>query len=81
MSRLEFQRSVQDLDKIAKFVTGETQEDTEENDGMDKAAQALGRKDGRESVRSMTTEQPSEVARNAVVKRWGKKLAAVLTLI
>ena len=56
--------------KVAKVATGEVEEDTED-DGKDKAAQALGRKGGKARAAKMTPEQRSEIARKAAKKRWG----------
>lgn len=55
--------------KVAKIATGEVEEDTEE-DGKDKAAQALGRKGGKARAKKMTPEQRAEIARKAAEARW-----------
>ena len=59
--------------KVAKIATGEIEEDTEADDGKDKAAQALGRKGGKARAAKMTPEQRSEIARRAAKKRWKKR--------
>ncbi len=56
---------------IAKIATGEV-EDTVEDDGKDKAAQALGRKGGAARAAKLTPERRSEIARKAAAKRWSK---------
>jgi hypothetical protein len=58
--------------KVAKIATGEVEEDLEEEDGKDKAAQALGRKGGKARAAKMTPERRAEIARKAARKRWGK---------
>lgn len=55
---------------VAKIATGEV-DDTPEDDGKDKAAQALGRKGGAARASSMTPERRAEIARKAAAKRWG----------
>lgn len=54
---------------VAKIATGEIEEPTED-DGKDKAAQALGRKGGAARASKLTPEQRSEIARKAAAKRW-----------
>lgn len=54
---------------VAKIATGEIEEPTED-DGKDKAAQALGRKGGAARASKLTPEQRSEIAREAAAKRW-----------
>lgn len=56
---------------VAKIATGEA-EDTVNDDGKDKAAQALGRKGGKARAEAMTPERRAEIARKAAAKRWGK---------
>ncbi len=58
--------------KVMRVATGEVEEDTEEDDGKDKAAQALGRKGGKARAAKMTPEERSEIARKAAQKRWEK---------
>jgi hypothetical protein len=55
---------------IARIATGEV-EDTPEDDGKDKAAQAMGRKGGKARADAMTAEQRAEIARKAAKARWG----------
>ncbi len=43
--------------KVAKIATGEIEEDTEEEDGKDKAAQALGRKGGKKGGKARWANQ------------------------
>ena len=57
--------------KVMKIATGEIEEDIDD-DGKDKAAQALGRKGGKARAAKLTAEQRSEIARKAAQKRWGK---------
>ena len=54
---------------VAKIATGEI-EDVIEDDGKDKAAQALGRKGGKARAEKMTAEQRSEIAKKAASARW-----------
>lgn len=56
--------------QIAKIATGEIEEGAE-NDGKDKAAQAMGRKGGAARASKLTPEQRREIARKAAAKRWG----------
>ena len=55
---------------VAKIATGEIEEQTDDDDGKDKAAQALGRKGGKARAAKLTAEQRSEIARKAAAKRW-----------
>lgn len=57
--------------RVMEIATGQADEEYEE-DGKDKAAQALGRKGGRARADRMTAERRSEIARQAAAKRWGK---------
>lgn len=57
--------------KVARIATGED-EDTIEDDGKDKAAQALGKKGGKARAEKLTAEQRKEIARKAAAKRWAK---------
>ena len=59
--------------RVMQIATGEVEENTEADDGKDKAAQALGRKGGKARAESMTSEQRSEIARKAAAKRWTSK--------
>lgn len=54
---------------VGKIATGEI-EDAVDDDGKDKAAQALGRKGGKARAESMTQERRAEIARKAAAKRW-----------
>lgn len=58
--------------RVAKILTGEIEEDTGQDDGKDKNAQALGRKGGAARAKSMTAERRAEIAKAAAAKRWGK---------
>ena len=55
--------------QIAKIATGEIEEGAED-DGKDKAAQAMGRKGGAARASKLTPEQRKEIARKAAAKRW-----------
>lgn len=55
---------------VAKIATGEI-DDVPDDDGKDKAAQAMGRKGGKARAQAMTPEQRTEVARKGAAKRWG----------
>ena len=57
---------------VARIATGEI-EDTSEDDGKDKAAQALGKKGGAARAASMTPERRAEIARAAAAKRWQRE--------
>lgn len=57
--------------RVAKILTGEIEEDTGQDDGKDKNAQALGRKGGAARAKSMTPERRAEIAKKAAAKRWG----------
>jgi hypothetical protein len=54
---------------VAKIATGQI-EDTVEDDGKDKAAQAMGRKGGEARAAKLTPKQRSEIAKKAAAKRW-----------
>jgi hypothetical protein len=56
---------------IAKIATGEVKDGVEE-DGKDKAAQALGRKGGKARAENLTKGQRTEIAKKAAEKRWQK---------
>jgi len=56
---------------VAKIATGEA-EDTVEDDGKDKAAQALGKKGGKARAEKLTADQRAEIARKAAAGRWKK---------
>ena len=57
--------------RVARIATGEEPE-VIEDDGKDKAAQALGKKGGAARAKSMTPERRAEIARKAAEKRWAK---------
>ena len=57
--------------KVARIATGE-EADTVEDDGKDKAAQALGKKGGKARADAMTPERRAEIAKRAAASRWGK---------
>lgn len=56
---------------IGKIATGEV-EDTQEGDGKDPAAKAMGKKGGAARAASMTPERRAEIARKAATKRWSR---------
>lgn len=56
---------------IAKIATGEI-DDVPEDDGKDKAAQAMGKKGGKARASKLTAERRREIARKAAAKRWSK---------
>ena len=58
--------------KVMKIATGEIDEDIDD-DGKDKAAQALGRKGGKARAERMSPKQRSEIAKKAAQARWKKK--------
>ena len=53
---------------VARIATGEIEEPVED-DGKDKAAQALGRKGGKARAAKLTPDRRSEIARKAAAKR------------
>lgn len=57
---------------VGRIATGEV-DDTPEDDGKDKAAQAMGRKGGKARAASMTPEKRAEIARKAAIRRWHPK--------
>lgn len=57
---------------IGRIATGGVEE-TPEDDGKDKAAQAMGRKGGKARADGMTPERRTEIARKAASKRWSKQ--------
>ena len=56
---------------VGKIATGEIA-DAAEDDGKNKAAQALGRMGGAARAKSLTKKQRSEIARKAAAKRWDR---------
>jgi hypothetical protein len=57
--------------RVAKILTGEIEEDTGQDDGKDKAAQAMGKKGGAARRDKLSPERRAEIAREAARKRWG----------
>ena len=55
--------------RVMQIATGEAEEEYDD-DGKDKAAQALGRKGGKARASKLTPERRSEIARKAAAKRW-----------
>jgi hypothetical protein len=58
--------------RVAKILTGEVEEDTGDDDGKDKGAQALGRKGGAARRDKLSPERRAEIAKQAAAKRWTK---------
>ncbi len=56
--------------KVAKIATGEIEEDIDD-DGKNKAAQALGRLGGQARAAKLSKKRRAEIARKAAKKRWG----------
>ena len=56
--------------KVMKIATGEIKEDTAEDDGKNKAAQALGRLGGRARAKKLSKKKRSEIAKKAAKARW-----------
>ncbi len=56
--------------RVMQIATGEAEEEYDD-DGKDKAAQALGRKGGKARAAKLTPERRSEIAKKAAAKRWG----------
>jgi hypothetical protein len=54
---------------VAKIATGEIED---EREALSSAAAELGRKGGQKRAENLTPERRAEIARAAVVKRWGK---------
>ncbi len=59
--------------RVAKILTGEIVEETDADDGKDKAAQALGKKGGAARRAKLSPERRAEIARNAAATRWGRQ--------
>ena len=57
--------------KVMQIATGEIEEDIDD-DGKNKAAQALGRKGGQARAGKLTAEQRRQIARKAAETRWAK---------
>lgn len=62
--------------KVMKIATGEIEEETEPEDGKDKAAQALGRKGGAARAAKLSKKRRAEIARKAANRRWQKARTA-----
>lgn len=57
---------------VARIATGEI-DDTPNDDGKDKSAQAMGKKGGAARAASMTPEQRKAIALQAALTRWSKE--------
>lgn len=55
--------------KVARIATGEIEEDLDEN-GKNKAAQALGRLGGKARASKMSAKRRKEIAKKAAKARW-----------
>ena len=55
--------------KVMKIATGEIEEDVDD-DGKDKAAQALGRKGGKARAQVLSPKRRKEIAKKAAKARW-----------
>lgn len=58
--------------KFMRILIGEVPEDFGPETGKSKAAQELGRVDGKKRAENMTPERRAEIAQKAAAKRWGK---------
>ncbi len=58
--------------RVAQIATGEVDEETEADDGKDKAAQSMGRRGGKARAEKLTADQRTEIAKKAAAKRWKK---------
>jgi hypothetical protein len=58
--------------RVMRIATGEV-DDMPDDDGKDRAAQALGKKGGAARAKSMTPERRAEIAKKAAEKRWVTK--------
>jgi len=56
-----------------RIATGEIEEAPLEDDGKDKAAQAMGRKGGAARAEKLTPEQRAEIARKGAKMRWAAR--------
>ncbi len=56
---------------VAKIATGEIEETTDD-DGKDKAAQALGRKGGTARAAKLSKKRRAEIAKKAARARWNR---------
>ncbi len=60
--------------RVAQIATGEAEEETErDDDGKDKAAQALGRKGGKARANKLSAKKRREIAKNAARARWDNR--------
>ena len=57
---------------VAKIATGEIEEETEDEDGKNEAAKALGKLGGQARAKKLSKRKRSEIARAAAQKRWSK---------
>lgn len=57
---------------MMQIATGEAEEEYEDDDGKDKAVQALERKGDAGRATSMTPERQAEISRKAAATRWHK---------
>lgn len=58
---------------VMRIATGEIEEAPLEDDGKDKAAQAMGRKGGAARAEKLTPEQRAEIARKGAKMRWAAR--------
>lgn len=58
--------------RVMKIATGEVEDETEADDGKDKAAQSMGRRGGKARAEKLTAEQRSAIAKKAAKSRWKK---------
>lgn len=56
--------------RVMQIATGEVDEDSQTDDGKDKAAQSMGRRGGKARAEKLTAEQRSKIAKKAAEKRW-----------
>lgn len=59
--------------KVMKIATGQIDEDIDD-EGKDKAAQALGRKGGKARAKKLSKKRRAEIARKAAESRWKKRV-------
>ena len=57
--------------KVMQIATGEIEEDVDD-DGKDKAAQALGRKGGAARAAKLSKKRRAEIAKKAARARWNR---------
>jgi hypothetical protein len=58
--------------KVAKIATGEVEDEIDEN-GKNRAAQALGKKGGAARAKKLTPEERSRIAQKAAQSRWRQR--------